>query len=63
MGSNEVLSVYLMASVFSLQGEGVANAKVYVDGNLVATTNDAGYYRLLNITANTYKIQVYYYVL
>ena len=36
----------------------MANAKVYVDGNLVATTNETGQYRLMNITTGNYKIQV-----
>ena len=37
----------------------MANAKVYVDGTLVATTDDSGKYRLVNITTGSYKIQVH----
>lgn len=42
-----------------IQGAGVANAKVYVDGDLVTTTDESGQYRLMNVTTGTYKIQVY----
>ena len=42
-----------------IQGAGVANAKVYVDGDLVTTTDESGQYRLMNVTTGTYKIKVY----
>ena len=41
-----------------LQGEGLAGAKVTVDGQLEATTDASGYYQLLNVTAGTYTVEV-----
>uniref|UniRef100_A0A336LL39 CSON013705 protein n=1 Tax=Culicoides sonorensis TaxID=179676 RepID=A0A336LL39_CULSO len=42
----------------SENGPGVKNAKVIVNGEHVATTNDEGIYELINIKPNPYTIQV-----
>lgn len=39
-------------------GPGVKNAKIIVNGNHVATTNDAGVYELSNIKPNPYTIKI-----
>lgn len=39
-------------------GPGVENAKIIINGNHVATTNEKGLYELVNIKPNSYTIQV-----
>ena len=41
-----------------IQGEGISDAKIYVNGNLVTTTSESGHFHLTNITTGTYHIQV-----
>ena len=41
-----------------MQGSGVSEAKVYVNGHLAATTDHSGTYTLTNITSGSYHLLV-----
>jgi len=55
---NKDLASLPICAFFVPQGEGVAGAKVYVDGRAVSRTDETGSYQLFNITTGTYIIQV-----
>ena len=49
---------YIISHVYCLQGKGVSNAAVYLNGKQTATSDTDGSYTLYSITAGTYTLGV-----